>query len=350
MTYKLRRNVRLVLAVSALAMFGATAISAYQASRIGSVRLWNVLNGMVDGFLIVFLLSSYTLLVGEIWWKDRLRRLSFSALLLLNTAVYLALIVAGRAAGRCLMGQYDRMILVPVQTSADARQWLQSVAAALIASLAFNFLYQNSRLVGARVLASFVTGEYHRPKTETRVVLFLDLASSTAIAEALGDERYLGFLDRFFLDMTEAILESGAEIYKYVGDEVILSWRLAEGRPDARCLRFFFLFADVIERERENYARSFSVVPEFRAGVHVGPVVTGEIGDLKREIALVGDILNTTSRLAALAKELGRSLVVSEALWKGLSNVDGLTAENLGERLLRGKKEPLVVYGLSRTR
>ncbi|WP_044220009.1 hypothetical protein [Chitinophaga pinensis] len=54
--------------------------------------------------------------------------------------------------------------------------------------------------------------------------MFLDLNSSTTIAETLGDKRYHAFLKDIFTDITNPILDKKGEIYQYVSDEVIVAW------------------------------------------------------------------------------------------------------------------------------
>jgi len=56
--------------------------------------------------------------------------------------------------------------------------------------------------------------------------MFVDLLSSTTIAEALGNEKYHNLLHDFYADITNPIIYNKGKIYQYVGDEVIVSWRL----------------------------------------------------------------------------------------------------------------------------
>ena len=76
--------------------------------------------------------------------------------------------------------------------------------------------------------------------------MFLDIKSSTTLAETLGGQKYFSLLNTFFRDISEPILEREAEIYKYVGDEVILTWSVEMGFRDASCIRVFF---DILAEE-----------------------------------------------------------------------------------------------------
>ena len=341
MSYKLKRNLGWVARITFAAAGGGSLVSAWQGyGAQGYIRPWNFGNGAVDGSIIAFLLSAYTLLLTEVALKEAFFRLSFAIQLLINTTAYVGLILFGRALGRYLM-EYHRFVLFPLGTPVEQLHFTQSVGAAAIASIGLNFFLQNSRLLGPRILASFVTGRYHVPVREKRVVMFMDLASSTTIAEQIGDERFLRFLDAVFAEFTEPILETGAEIYKYVGDEIILSWPEESGLSDANCLKLFALVTAALRRRRAFFQKNFSVTPRFRAGVHLGSVVVGEMGDLKQEIVYVGDLMNTTARIAAHTRVAECDFLASSELLARLELPKDMTSEVLGRVRLRGKEQPL---------
>ena len=126
-----------------------------------------------------------------------------------------------------------------------------------------------------------------------------------------------------------------------MGDEVVLTWREDRGVRDANCIRVFFDFAARIDQKRQAYLDRFGVVPEFKAGVHLGEVMTAEIGDLKRSLVFNGDVLNTGSRIESQCNPLGKRLLASGKLVERLELPPEWLVEGMGEILLRGKKEPL---------
>ena len=83
---------------------------------------------------------------------------------------------------------------------------------------------------------------------------------------------------------------------------------------DGECLRCPFVARAFIERRRKTYKARYHEVPSFRAAIHYGEIVAGEIGDVRREIAYVGDTLNVAARLLDAAKELGHDVLVSDEL------------------------------------
>lgn len=212
--------------------------------------------------------------------------------------------------------------------------------------LATNFLLEVRRKVGPGNLWALVTGRYHRPRDENRVFLFLDLKGSTAIAERLGHARYSQFIRHCFHDLTEFVLLFGAQIYQYVGDEVVLTWPSRSLETGKQSLETFFAYQSRLSERKEWYLSEFGVQPEFRAGVEEGRVTVTEVGDIKREIAFHGDALNTAARLLELCREFERPVLVSGRIRESIAEEPGLSTELQGEITLRGKTEPVSVYGV----
>ncbi len=212
--------------------------------------------------------------------------------------------------------------------------------------LVVSFARHLNRLLGPRTLLRYLRGTYHRPRVERRIFMFLDMKSSTTLAETLGGQKYFSLLNTFFRDISEPILEREAEIYQYIGDEVVLTWPVKAGFRDANCIRVFFEILAEVERRRAYYEAEFGHVPEFKAGLHFGDVITAEIGDLKKEIVYNGDVLNTTARIESLCNEHGQQLIASEELVTHLVVPNFLVAKSLGPVVLRGKAEPMPLVAL----
>lgn len=201
------------------------------------------------------------------------------------------------------------------------------------------FFVNLDRLLGPGVLLGYVTGRYHRPRREERVFMFLDLKGSTTLADEMDADHYFRFLHRYFSEMSEPILETGAEIYQYVGDEVVLTWRLKSGLEESNCIRLFFLIEEQIRANKDYFQSEFGTVPEFKAGVHFGNVISAQIGDLKTEIVYNGDVLNMTARIQSLCNELGYKLLASAELIEKLNPGSEYSVTDLGSYPLRGKIE-----------
>ena len=123
--------------------------------------------------------------------------------------------------------------------------------------------------------------------------MFLDLRSSTTIAEQLGHVRFSSLLQECFFDMTNAIVNGRADVYQYVGDEVVLSWPKERGLENSRCVRCYFEIRNALSARRDHYLSEYGIEPVFKAGLHLGWVTVSEVGIVKREICYHGDVLNT---------------------------------------------------------
>jgi adenylate cyclase len=197
-------------------------------------------------------------------------------------------------------------------------------------------------LLGPGVLFAFAAGRYHNPRIEERALLFIDMRASTAIAERLGELRYLSLLNRFIGDVSFAVAEAGGGIHKYVGDEVIATWRLAPGANPPACVNAAFAALDRIAAQGPAYQHEFGVIPDFRAGLHCGPVAVGELGSLRREIALIGDTMNTAARILEACRDTNNRVLASAALIERLATLPpGVTRRRLGEFPVRGKERRL---------
>jgi adenylate cyclase len=168
------------------------------------------------------------------------------------------------------------------------------------------------------------------------------------LAESMGELRMHQLLTRFFYDIDEAILAHGGEVHAYVGDEVIVTWRLGAKGSERRCLDCFFAIQDSIAEKADSYRREFGLVPNFRAGAHAGPVVISECGDSRRQVAYFGDTMNVAARLQEHCKEVGRALLVSGDLLRLMRPGSDLVVEALGPTPLRGRAAAVEVFAVER--
>ena len=129
---------------------------------------------------------------------------------------------------------------------------------------------------------------------------------------------------------------------------MILTWTADEGLHDARCVRAVFGIADTLEAGRDGYEAEFGVVPGFWAGLHLGPVVSGEIGTVKQEIAFLGDTLNTAARIQQASREHQRQVLASADVVTALELPSEVSSESLGRIELRGVEESIELFALTR--
>ncbi len=193
---------------------------------------------------------------------------------------------------------------------------------------------------GPTVFVSFLAGKYFRPRNEERIFMFMDLKSSTTIAEQLGELQYFRFLNDAFKTATPAIVASRGEIYQYVGDEIVISWPMKVGLREGNCVRCFTEMTMLLTDQTAYFESNYGFKPQFKAGMHAGPIVAGEMGTIKREIVYTGDVLNTASRIQSECNQMGVDLLMSRALEEQVSEASKEFAfHSLGAVTLRGKSE-----------
>ena len=181
-----------------------------------------------------------------------------------------------------------------------------------------------------------------------RIFMFLDIRSSTSIAEELGHLKYFELLNDFFNDIAQPIERNSGEIYQYVGDEVVVSWPFTEGVKNANCLNCFFDIEDTISRLSTKYIEKYKAVPGFKAGLHYGKVSTGVIGTVKKEIIYTGDVLNTTSRIEGQCNSYKVNILISRDLAEKIPDTGKFNSKKLGEINLRGKSSTMMLFTVER--
>ena len=211
------------------------------------------------------------------------------------------------------------------------------------------FYTEVSESMGPGVLSNFFMGKYHSPIEEERVFMFLDMKSSTEIAEKLGHVKYFEMLKEYFSDLSGPVIDYAGEIYQYAGDEIIVSWKLKSGLENNNCIRCFFAMKASINGQAEKYNGRFGLLPQFKAGFHYGKVTTGEIGVFKKEIIFTGDVLNTTARIQGLCNQFNVDVLVSGDLAKRLDLNSLYQTKSLGENKLRGRGEAIELFTLVET-
>lgn len=210
------------------------------------------------------------------------------------------------------------------------------------------FYTEVSDNIGQAVLLNFFTGKYHQPVEEERIFMFLDMKSSTTIAEKLGHVQYFNLLKEYYSDLSDPIIQNGGEIYQYVGDEVIVTWKYKEGLTNNNCINCFFAMKTALNNQAEKYESEYGVIPTFKAGIHLGKVTTGEIGVIKKEITFTGDVLNTTARIQGLCNDYNVDLLISEKLTGTLNLGNTFQLQALGEAALRGRNEKIDLLTLTK--
>ncbi len=302
---------------------------------------------IVQGTLFGILLGLINLSIDN----TKLRRKSFGALILIKTILYTVAIAFSQL---FVYTMYHVFSIMPVEMMKSMQQDLSfsfifSMSVFFILMiLLINFMLQINRKFGYGVLASMITGKYHNPRKERRIFMFIDMKDSTGHAERLGHFNYSRLIQSCIHDLTDLIIRYKAQVYQYVGDEVVLTWPTKKGLKDLNCINLFYAFEQRLNDKRTYYEKHYQAVPVFKAGIDEGVITVTEVGDIKRELAYHGEVLHTAARLEKMCNRLDRKLLITQQLNKNIHLENGFYKDFMGEFQLRGKEQKEKVYGIIR--
>jgi adenylate cyclase len=335
MNARLERKLRLVAVVVAASVIGAVIYSLAQ----GFTNATGVAVGISYGLLISVTMTCISQFVLEGPLRPWLGGLSFTANLIVRSAIYAAIVVP------ILFFQLGSMIAgAPVDPSHKSF-WIDITYAVVFLVLA-NLVIGIANIIGPRAFLNFIIGRYHSPVEESRFVLFVDIAGSTGLAETLGGIGIHRFLDRTFRLLTLAVVDYRGEVLNYVGDEVIVTWPERGGSVDCRPLRCFAAMRDELSRAASQFESEFGAAPRIRGSLHFGPVIVGEIGDVKRAIVFNGDVMNTAARLEELSRNVAGGFLASRAAMERFASAPPFAVRDLGSLPIRGRADGIEVVGI----
>lgn len=267
---------------------------------------------------------------------------SFTKKIVFKACIYLVIILAFLLI--TFVGTSDDMVLTYVRAFFTNYSLLSVTIYIAAIILVTQFYSEVSDSIGHSALRNFFLGKYHRPIQEERVFMFLDMRSSTTIAERLGHVKYFEMLKTYFADLSGPVIDYGGEIYQYAGDEMIISWKFNHAVINGNCIRCFFAMKQALIARAAKYNSSFGLLPVFKAGLHCGMVTAGEIGVLKKEIIFTGDVLNATARIQSLCNALDVDILVSGPLVKHFEHTSFFRVISLDTHELKGREEKMALF------
>jgi adenylate cyclase len=335
MNARLERKLRLFAIVIVASVLASVAFSLAQ----GYTSLAGIAVGVSYGILLTVPIAGISLFVLQGPMRPWLGGLSFTAGLMVRSAIFAAIILP------TLFFQLGSVIAGVRVDPTHKGLWIAIVFSIVFVILA-NLIIGIANIIGPRAFLNFVTGRYHSPIEENRFVLFVDIAGSTGLAESLGGVGIHRLLDRTFRLLTLSVVDYRGEVLNYVGDEVIVTWPENSGAVDYRPLRCFMAMRDELARASGSLHREFGVVPRIRGSLHFGPVIIGEIGDVKRAIVFNGDVMNTAARLEELSRNVDGGFLASRAAMQRFGSAPPFAVRDLGRLPIRGRADGIDVIGI----
>ena len=185
-------------------------------------------------------------------------------------------------------------------------------------------------------------------------VLFADIVGFTRMAETMSPEAVVTLLRQFHERMTAQIFACGGSVEKYIGDEIFALFGFPEPSPAdaANALKCGCLMLAALAEW--NAAREAAGEPRLAIGIglNYGPAVLGDVGSEQTlSFTVIGDTVNTASRLQGLTRSLETPLVAADAVVRAIDRgTDGETAAALaalhdrGAHAVRGRTNPVRIW------
>ncbi len=201
----------------------------------------------------------------------------------------------------------------------------------------------------------FLEGGRPRSQRLTATVLFTDLKGFTSVSERFEPQALMDWLNEYMDAMSGAVIENEGVVNKYIGDAIMAVFGVPLARASeheirrdaANAVACALAMEEKLNRLNAGWEEEGLPTAKMRVGVFTGPLVAGSLGGSDRlEYTVIGDTVNTASRLESFDKDLAPEsvcrILIGEATLKRLDN--RFHVEKVGEVHLKGKEERVTVY------
>lgn len=184
-------------------------------------------------------------------------------------------------------------------------------------------------------------------KRQKATILFLDIRNFTQISERLESEVLVDWLSDFRRRLTAIIFKFNGTVDKFIGDAILATFGTPHpsgtpGEDSTNAVHCALEMHQALEELNAHWAKE-NILTEMGIGIHTGEVFAGNIGDSDQiEYTVIGDPVNTASRIESLCKTLERNLIISSEVEAELD--DKFIIEKLAKVNVKGKEEPLQLY------
>ncbi|MGB5360855.1 MAG: adenylate/guanylate cyclase domain-containing protein [Eudoraea sp.] len=338
-------------------------VSAFIIGWIVGLFIWSMIRGLgqeihldilgliVSPFMYLILLISISCVVGTIFGTLQYfyehyytKTTSFKQFviqsilvhILLMVGIYLISFFVVNAAGTWQKGLVEFL---------NRPALLENLIFSVFINIEVIIVIQINRLLGRGNLGKLITGKFFAPREEIRAFMFMDLKGSTTIAEQLGHLNYSRFIQDCFHYLS-IIDDYKATIYQYVGDEVVLTWKIVDDNVLKDAIDAFYAYTSFLKAKADYFETEYGVQPIFKAGLHIGPITVVEVGNIKREIAYHGDTINVAARIQEQCKKFDKPILLSQEAMEKVKNLPYYIIEHVGEFVLRGRKKSTELYSV----
>lgn len=184
-----------------------------------------------------------------------------------------------------------------------------------------------------------LTGE-----TREMTVLFADIRDFTHISENLTVTELKEMLNIFFTELTDVILKNNGTVDKYIGDLVMAFWGapLENKNHAADGLRAAFQMQEACKKLQPVFDKRGLPPIKIGIGINTGTMNVGDMGSkFRRSYTVLGDAVNTGSRVESLTKYYHVSIIATEFTAAGEGNI---IFRHLDKITVKGKDKPIIIY------
>jgi len=265
------------------------------------------------------------------------------------------------AAGAGLLAAGGLIVFCRFNAWADLAAPLLALPAGFMAMFSWRYLAEERKRRHVRqVLGRYVSENVAREilKDPSRLalggarrevtILFCDLNNFTEMSEHRAPEQIIANLNEYFTRMEKVIFRHGGTLKQFVGDEIMVICGAPAQDPEhaaSACRIALEMERELLRWQGELMAKGDPPL-DAKVGLHSGEVVAGNVGSPNRsEYAMVGDVVNTASRIMGLSKRTGRRIIASEETRRLAGPAFGF--EDLGAHQVRGKSKPVRIFALT---
>ncbi|RHX79226.1 adenylate/guanylate cyclase domain-containing protein [Leptospira yasudae] len=182
-------------------------------------------------------------------------------------------------------------------------------------------------------------------KNVQATMLFCDVRNSTGIAEQLNPDEFAAFLSELFTGLMDLTYANGGSVNKLLGDGLLITFGcpFPEDEDTLNCVRLALQIREYLRAFNESRNPKLKTPVAMGIGISTGNVFAGNIGSSRHmEYTVLGDAVNTASRLEALTKTTGHDILIDSLTYESIRHE--INVEAVGMFQLRGKKEPQEVF------
>ncbi len=188
-------------------------------------------------------------------------------------------------------------------------------------------------------------------KEQQVAVLFCDIEGFTQLSETIGAESTMATLAEYHKRMLDVVFQNSGSLDKFIGDGMMVTFGTPIPSPhdSKNAIKAGIEMKQKLKEWNSERLKDQLSPINIRIGIHYGPAIVGNVGISSRlEYTVIGDTVNSASRIEALGKDLKKSFLISKEILSAVSDISDLKAQftSLGNHVLRGKMKPIEIFSV----